>query len=94
MDVKLISLSPFDTSKTYFRGDTEGQIMIYSIDDFLKELATGYHVWYEILYTDYYVINPKYRQEWKKILELRGQFVEETLEKHLNAELACLWNSC
>ena len=89
VDVKLISLSPFDISKTYFRGEKEGQIMIYSIEDFLKELSTGYHVWYEVLYTDYYIINPKYQQKWKTILELREQFVEDTLEKHLNAELAC-----
>jgi hypothetical protein len=82
IDVKLICKEiNEDCQEFFFRQEPEGQIMIYSLDDFVEAMATNMPEWYEVLYTDLYFVPLKYRALWKQIWALRDSFFQETKDR-------------
>jgi predicted nucleotidyltransferase len=92
IDVKAIFITEVEEEVpfSYEREAPEGHIDMISVKEFLKALHTGYHTWYELLFTEYCVINPKYRSLWAKIQRLREQFVHEQIVRHFQVELEYL----
>lgn len=102
IDVKAIYLSKqkedfqntdkkiFLSTGIFTRTEPEGQINAFPPEVFVTDLATNYHTWFEILYTDYYIINPKYAIVWNEILSLRENIAKQDRFSFLDAQLNCI----
>ena len=89
LDFKVICKS-LPANRDFFSFEQEGKdgiLNIVTIKDFVDAINTGYHTWYELLFTEYYLINPDYRTIWESVRTLREQLVRENLEKHLRQEI-------
>jgi hypothetical protein len=53
----------------------EGKVVLVTYSEFLEGLRSCSPVYFEILYTDFYVINPYYQTVWKEFLRERDKII-------------------
>lgn len=89
IDIKVIYLGeePEEGYTLFERESEEGFVQLVSLENFLVKLKSGYHTWYEILFTEYFLINPKYRTVWENVRKKRDALVRENIKAHLLTEL-------
>ena len=80
----------FISTGIFERSETEGQINAMLPEVFISNLLLNYHTWFELLYTDYYIINPKYSSVWNEILTLREKIAKQDKYSFMDAQLNCI----
>lgn len=66
------------TSKTYVRSNDE-HIDFKDVRVMLETFRKSNLNFLEILYTEYYIINPMYKEEWNKLIQARDSIVSMNL---------------
>jgi hypothetical protein len=74
----------------FSRSQTEGQINMMSPEVFINNLSLNYHTWFELLYTGYYIINPKHSLVWNEILTLREKLAKQDKYSFIDSQLNCI----
>lgn len=80
----------FVSTGIFGRSEIEGQINVMLPEVFIGNLLLNYHTWFEILYTDYYIINPKYSLIWNEVLSLREKLAKQDRYSFIDSQLSCI----